>query len=81
MYPPTRAPPPTYDYRLERIGHPVRSAIHKLVIQWLNALNRANRHSAESEPLAALRGEPRGEQGGYGWMDGWMDGDIRLLDE
>ncbi|KFY89445.1 hypothetical protein V500_05684 [Pseudogymnoascus sp. VKM F-4518 (FW-2643)] len=26
-----------------------------LVIQWLNALNSANGHSAESEPLAALR--------------------------
>ena len=49
----------TYDHRLKRIGHPVRSAIHKLVIQWIDALNRANRHSVESEPLAALRGEAR----------------------
>ena len=30
-------------------------ATHKLVIQWLNTLNRANRHSVESEPFAALR--------------------------
>jgi hypothetical protein len=49
----------TYDHRLKRIGHPVRSAIHKLVIQWIDAINRANRHSVESEPLAALRGEAR----------------------
>jgi hypothetical protein len=40
----------TYDHRLKRIGHPVRSAIHKLVVQWIDALNRANRHSVESEP-------------------------------
>ena len=45
----------TYDHRLKIIGHPVRSAIHKLVIQWLNTLNCANRHSVESKPLAALR--------------------------
>jgi hypothetical protein len=50
------------DHRLKRTGHPVRSAIHKLVIQWIDALNRANRHSVESEPLAALRGE-QGERG------------------
>jgi hypothetical protein len=56
----------TYDHRLKRIGHPVRSAIHKLVIQWIDALNRANRHSVESEPLAALRGEARAEQGEQG---------------
>ena len=49
----------TYDHRLKRIGYPVRSAIHKLVIQWINTLNRANRHSVESEPLAALRDEAR----------------------
>ena len=49
----------TYDHRLKRIGHPVRSAIHKLVIYLLFTLNRANRHSVESEPLAALRGEAR----------------------
>ena len=41
--------------RLKRIGHPVRSAIHKLVIHLLITLNRANRHSVESEPLATLR--------------------------
>jgi hypothetical protein len=49
----------TYDHRLKRIGHPVRSAIHKLVIYLLFTLNRANRHSVESEPLTALRGEAR----------------------
>jgi hypothetical protein len=49
----------SYDNRLKRIRHPVRSAIHKLVIQWIDTLNRANRHSVESEPLAALRGEAR----------------------
>ncbi|KFY97672.1 hypothetical protein V498_01931 [Pseudogymnoascus sp. VKM F-4517 (FW-2822)] len=41
----------TYDHRLKRIGHPVRSAIHKL-------LNRGNRHVVESETLCrALRRE------------------------
>ena len=45
----------TYDHRLKRIRHPIQPAIHKLVIQWLFALNRANRHSVESKPLAASR--------------------------
>ena len=31
----TRATTSTYDHRLKRIGHPVRSAIHKLQIGWL----------------------------------------------
>jgi hypothetical protein len=43
----------TYDHRLKRIGHPVRSTIHKLAYPVDNSLNRANRHSAESGPLAA----------------------------
>jgi hypothetical protein len=45
----------TYDHRLKRIGHPVRYATHKLVIHLLITLNRANRNSVESEPLAASR--------------------------
>lgn len=53
-----------------RITHfSVCSTIHKLQIHLLFALNRANRHSVEFEPLAALRGEqgePRGEQGEQG---------------
>ncbi|KFY00652.1 hypothetical protein O988_03179 [Pseudogymnoascus sp. VKM F-3808] len=49
----------TYGHGLKRIGHPVRSAMHKLVGRLLFTLNRANRHSVEpeSEPLAASRGE------------------------
>ena len=43
----------TYDHRLKRIGHPVRSAIHKLAYPLANSLNRANRHSVELQPLAA----------------------------
>jgi hypothetical protein len=43
----------TYDHRLKRIGHPVRSAIHKLAYPLDNSLNRANRYSAESRLLAA----------------------------
>jgi hypothetical protein len=45
----------TYDHRLERIGHPVRSAIHKLQVPMAITLNRANRHSVEFKPLAALK--------------------------
>jgi hypothetical protein len=37
----------TYDHRLKRTGHPVRSAIHKLQDHLDNSLNRANRHSVE----------------------------------
>jgi hypothetical protein len=45
----------TYDHRLERIGHPVRSAIHKLQVPMAITFNRANRHSVEFKPLAALK--------------------------
>ncbi|KFY17016.1 hypothetical protein V492_00944 [Pseudogymnoascus sp. VKM F-4246] len=39
--------------KLKRIGHPVRSAIHKLAYPLADSLNRANRHSVESRSLAA----------------------------
>lgn len=47
--------PVSYEDRPKRIEHPVRSDIHKLVIGWLNALNRANRHRVKSKPVAAFR--------------------------
>ena len=47
------------NHRLKRIGHRIPSAIQNLVIQWFNALDRAIRHSVESEPLAAFQGEAR----------------------
>jgi hypothetical protein len=53
----------TYDHRLERIGHPLRSAIHKLHNRLDISLNRANRHGVKFKPLAALKGEATGEQG------------------
>ena len=49
----------TYDHRLERIGHPVRSVIYKLHNHLDSSLNRANRHSAEFKPFAALKGEAK----------------------
>ena len=45
----------TYDHRLKRTEYPVWSTIHKLAYPLDNSLNRANRHTVESEPLAALR--------------------------
>lgn len=39
----------------KRIGHPVRSTIHKLLIDLLITLNRADRHSVEYEPVAVSR--------------------------
>jgi hypothetical protein len=47
----------TYDHRLEKTGHPVRSAIYKLKIHISKSFNRANRHSVEFEALAALKGD------------------------
>jgi hypothetical protein len=56
----------TYDHRLKRTGHPVRSAIHKLQVPLAITLNRANRHSVEFKLLAALKGEAKGERGERG---------------
>ena len=53
----TKSATVTYDHRLKRPGHPVRSAIHKLHNHLDSSLNCANRHSVKFRPLAALKGE------------------------
>ena len=57
LIPPSSRQTSTYDHRLKRTGHLVRSAIHKLDVP--DTLNRADRHSVQSEPLTTLMGEAR----------------------
>ena len=53
----------TYDHRLEGIGHPVCSAIHKLHNHLDSSLNHATMHSVEFKLLAALKGEAKVSSG------------------
>jgi hypothetical protein len=46
----------TYEHRLEGIGHPVCSAIHK---PQSHLDSSASRHSVEFQLLAALKGEAK----------------------